>query len=99
MKSCRINIMGASGSGATALGRALADALAVPHHDSDDYFWVPTTPPYREKRDAAERLQLMREVFLGRVDWVLSGSVDDWGAPIVPFFDLVVFWSCPMKSD
>jgi len=97
MKSCRINIMGASGSGATAVGRALADALAVPHHDSDDYFWLPTTPPYREKRDAAERLQLMREVFLGRVDWVLSGSVDDWGAPIVPFFDLVVFLVVPTE--
>jgi adenylate kinase family enzyme len=48
MKSCRIHIMGASGSGVTSLGRASADALAIPHHDTDDYFWQPTTPPYRD---------------------------------------------------
>ena len=47
--------MGASGAGATTVGRALADALAVPHHDSDDYFWLLTTPPYRDKREVAER--------------------------------------------
>jgi len=56
--------MGASGSGVTSLGRALADALAIPHHDTDDYFWLPTTPPYRNMREIAERLRLMREVFL-----------------------------------
>ncbi len=97
MHSRRINIVGASGSGVTTLGRALADALAVPHHDTDDYFWLPTTPPYREVRDVAERLRLMREVFLGRADWILSGSVDDWGAQIVPFFDLVVFLVVPTE--
>jgi adenylate kinase family enzyme len=32
MKSCRIHIMGASGAGVTSLGRALADAIAIPHH-------------------------------------------------------------------
>jgi adenylate kinase family enzyme len=48
MKSRRIHIMGASGAGVTSLGRALADALAVPHHDTDDYFWQPTIPPYQK---------------------------------------------------
>src|SRR6266576_6335128 len=97
MKSCRINIMGASGSGATAVGRALADALAVPHHDSDDYFWLPTTPPYRQQRDIAERLRLMEDVFLPRADWVLSGSLASWGDPIMPRFDLVVFLRTPRE--
>jgi adenylate kinase family enzyme len=91
MKSCRIHITGASGAGVTSLGRALADALAISHHDTDDYFWQPTTPPYRDNRDSAERLRLMREMFLGRADWVLSGSLDGWGDPIIPYFDLVVF--------
>jgi len=59
---------------------------------------LPTTPPYRQMRDVAERLRLMREVFLGRVDWLLSGSLDDWGAPIVPFFDLVVFLVVPTEG-
>jgi adenylate kinase family enzyme len=48
MKSRRIHITGASGLGVTSLGRALADALALPHHDTDDYLWLPTTPLYRE---------------------------------------------------
>ena len=64
MKSCRIHIMGASGSGVTSLGRALANSLAMPHHDTDDYFWRPTIPPYREMREAGERLKLMGEMFL-----------------------------------
>ena len=58
MRTRRIHVMGASGAGVTTLGRALADALALPHHDSDDYFWLPTTPPYRQQRDIAERLRL-----------------------------------------
>jgi adenylate kinase family enzyme len=37
IKYRRIHIMGASGAGVTSLGRALADALAIPHHDTDDY--------------------------------------------------------------
>jgi adenylate kinase family enzyme len=62
MKGRRIQVTGASGSGVTTLGRALADALALPHHDTDDYFWQPTAPPYRTQRDAADRLRLMREM-------------------------------------
>jgi adenylate kinase family enzyme len=97
MTSRRIHVMGASGAGTTTLGRALAEALGIPHHDTDDYYWTPTTPPYRAKRDVAERLRLMREVFLGRAEWVLSGSVHDWGAAIVPFFDRVIFLIVPTE--
>jgi adenylate kinase family enzyme len=91
VKSRRIHVMGASGAGVTTLGRALADVLAIPHHDTDDYFWQPTIPPYQKKREIADRLRLMREMFLGRADWVLSGSLEGWGNPIVADFDLVVF--------
>jgi adenylate kinase family enzyme len=93
MKSSRIHLTGASGSGVTTLGRALAGQLALPHHDSDDYFWLPTAPPYQTTRPASERLRLMREMFLPRLDWVLSGSVTGWGEELVPLFDLVVFVS------
>ena len=91
MKTCRVHITGASGCGVTTLGHALADAAALPHHDSDDYYWQPTTPPYRDKRTADDRLRLMREMFLDRPAWVLTGSLDGWGDPIIPFFDLAVF--------
>jgi adenylate kinase family enzyme len=89
--------MGASGAGVTTLGRALADHLAAPHHDTDDYYWRPAAPPYRDKRDVADRLRLMREIFLDRPDWVLSGSLDDWGGPVVRLFDLVVFVRVPTE--
>jgi len=98
MKSRRIHILGASGSGVTSLGRALADALAIPHHDTDDYFWQPTTPPYRDKREVAERLRLMREMFLPRTDWILSGSLESWGDAIIPALDLVVFLTTPRET-
>jgi adenylate kinase family enzyme len=95
MKTCRVHITGASGSGVTSLGRAVAEALAISLHDTDDYFWRPTNPPYREMREVADRLRLMREVFLDRSDWVLSGSLDGWGDPIIPHLDLVVFLYVP----
>ncbi|MHB8266960.1 P-loop NTPase family protein [Bradyrhizobium sp.] len=91
MKSRRIHITGASGAGVTSLGRALADVLAIPHHDTDDYFWQPTSPPYRHTREKADRLRLMQEMFLARAEWVLSGSLDGWGDPLIAHFDLVVF--------
>lgn len=97
MKSRRIHLMGASGSGVTTLGRALAGRLALPHHDSDDYFWLPTAPPYQTARPATDRLRLMREMFLPRYDWVLSGSVEGWGDELVPLFDLVIFVTTPRE--
>ena len=91
MKSRRIHLMGASGSGVTTLGRALAGRLALPHHDTDDYFWLPTVPPYRTTRPAADRLRLMREIVLPRLDWVLRGTVTGWGDELIPLFDLVIY--------
>jgi adenylate kinase family enzyme len=97
MRTRRIHVTGASGAGVTSLGRALAESLALPHHDSDDYYWQPTNPPYNEKRDPADRLRLMREVFLDRAGWVLSGGFQGWGDPIIPLLDLVVFVYTPTK--
>jgi adenylate kinase family enzyme len=97
MPTCRIHILGASGSGATTLGQALAGALAVPHHDTDDYFWLPTEPPFTDKRPVDDRLRLMAETFVPRVAWVLSGSLSGWGDPLVPLFDLVVFLRVPSE--
>jgi adenylate kinase family enzyme len=89
--------MGASGAGVTSLGRALATAQAIPHHDTDDYFWLPTEPPYRDIRDAAERLKLMQDIFLPRAAWVLSGSLNGWGDVLIPNFDVVVFLTTPRE--
>lgn len=97
MKSRRIHLMGASGSGVTTLGRALAGRLALAHHDSDDYFWLPTVPPYQTRRPSTDRLRLMREMFLPRLDWMLSGSITGWGDELIPLFDLVVYVTTPRE--
>jgi hypothetical protein len=73
------------------LGRALADQWSVPHADVDDYFWLPTSPPYIQKRPEGERLRLMNELFLPRSSWVLSGSVMGWGDSLLAMCDGVVF--------
>lgn len=91
MDSCRLHVTGASGSGTTSLGRAVADLWEVPHADTDDYFWQPTAPPYLDKRPIAARLALMEAVFLPRDKWVLSGSLMSWGDELAPRFDAVLF--------
>lgn len=51
LNPCRLFIMGASGSGTTTLGRAIANEWAVPHADADDYFWQPTKSFCRGRGD------------------------------------------------
>lgn len=95
IKQCRIHFTGASGAGVTTLGRAVAQQFGFAHHDTDDYYWLPTSPPYMTKRPISERVRLMREMFLDRSDWVLSGALESWGGPVEPYFDLVVFVRTP----
>jgi adenylate kinase family enzyme len=90
-------VTGASGSGTTTLGRCLAQALGVPHHDADDYYWRPTDPPFREKRPIPERVALMRALFLPLPQWILSGSIDSWGDGIEPHLDATIFLTTPSE--
>lgn len=57
MERCRLHILGPSGAGVTTLGRAIANAWSVPHADSDDYFWLPTSPPYMCARQVFETVR------------------------------------------
>lgn len=91
----RIHIVGASGSGTTSLASAIAGKHGHRHLDTDDFFWAPTNPPYREKRPHDQRLALLRQALLGSAPWVLSGSLCGWGDPLIPEFDLVVFLVVP----
>ncbi|NNC22544.1 hypothetical protein HKX42_01655 [Salinisphaera sp. USBA-960] len=70
---------------------ALAAHWSVPHADVDDYFWVPTEQPYTIKRNCQNRVHLMRQIFLPRPAWVLSGSVMEWGSEIVDRLQAVIF--------
>jgi len=92
--SLRIYITGGAGTGTTTLGRALSAALGVTHLDTDDFYWAPVDPPYTAKRGVAERLALLGAA-QGPGGWVLSGSADGWGDPVLTEVDLVVFLRLP----
>ena len=91
----RIHILGASGSGTTTLGRALAERLQCAHFDTDDYFWLPTDPPFTHQRACTERQQLLMDDLTGQDAWVVSGSLCGWGDVAIPLFELVVFLWVP----
>jgi adenylate kinase family enzyme len=91
----RIHILGASGSGTTTLGRALAERLQCLHFDTDDYFWLPTDPPYTQRRERSERAQLLMDDVTAHDAWVVSGSLCGWGDVAMPLFELVVFLWVP----
>ncbi|PDT26199.1 adenylate kinase [Rhizobium sp. L9] len=86
-----IHIMGASGSGTTSLGHTLAERLDIAHLDTDDFFWLPTDPPFTTPRDADERIRLLLAEAARHDGWVLSGSALKWARPIEPFYELIVF--------
>jgi adenylate kinase family enzyme len=87
--------VGASGSGTTTLGRALAPRLAVPVFDSDDAFWESTDPPFLTSRPPVDRLAWLQERLRDDDGWVLSGSLCGWGDELRGRFTLVVFLSLP----
>lgn len=92
-----IHIYGASGSGTTTLARYIADNLGYRFMDSDDYYWEPTDPPYRQKRTIPERIRLMKEELDKTHKAVISGSLTGWGDPLTPFFTLAVRLVTPTK--
>ncbi|MBA4011338.1 MAG: hypothetical protein C0481_05675 [Phenylobacterium sp.] len=93
--AARIHIVGASSSGTTTLGAALAERLAVAHLDTDDFFWEATQPPFTAKRPEAQRVAMMEAEVAGAPSWVISGSLIGWGDVFVPRFNLVVFLHVP----
>jgi adenylate kinase family enzyme/N-acetylglutamate synthase-like GNAT family acetyltransferase len=84
----RIHVLGASGSGTTTLGHALAKHYSLPFIDSDDIFWEKTDPPYTVKN--ADR-EAHLAAALGEVDWVLSGSSMGWGDFLRTRFTHLIF--------
>lgn len=88
----RIHIVGASGSGTSTLGAALAERLNLPFVDADDHYWrLDTARPFTEKNAPADRVKRIRAAFAERQSWVLSGSLYAWGQDLIPDFTLVVF--------
>ena len=93
----RVLVTGASGSGTTTLGRAPSRQLKVAFFDADDYFWVPTEPPYQQQRDPSARLSLLVADLAKAPQSVVAGSVINWGADVEDSFSLIVFLTLPRE--
>lgn len=93
----RVYVTGASGCGVTTLGRALAEALGAVAIDTDDHYWVPTDPPYREKRPPGERVARIAALQAASPRWVVSGTAESWGAPLVEAAELIAFLEAPTE--
>lgn len=83
-------IFGASGSGTTTLGRAASESLGWRHFDMDDYYWLPTDPPFSTARPREERLPLLLRDMEGASGAVLTGWGEGWVYPLIPDFTLAV---------
>ena len=93
----RILITGASGSGTTTLGRALATRLSCAFYDADDYYWLPTTPPFRCKQDPTIRASGLLQALQNASTTVLAGSILNWGVELEDSFSLIVFLTVPAQ--
>lgn len=91
----RVLVTGASGSGTTTLGGALAHRLDWPHFDADRYYWLPTTPAFTFKRDRSERLRLLHDDLDRASSAIVSGCVSEWGHELENGFSLIVFLTVP----
>ncbi|MDE6313899.1 MAG: AAA family ATPase [Lachnospiraceae bacterium] len=85
-----IYIYGASGSGTTTLRKYISEKLNYTFMDTDDYFWKPINPPYKEKRNISERLELMKKDIEKSDKVIISGSLVDWGDELIPLFTFVI---------
>lgn len=90
----RIHIFGASGTGASTLGAALARSLPHTHLDGDDYFWI---EKFSEAREPGERRVLLKEDLMEKEHTILSGAICGWGDELKHFFDFVVFLYVPQE--
>lgn len=92
----RIHVLGASGSGSTTLGEAIARRLEIPHADADRFFWLTTDPPFTTRRPRGERLAMLTRQLPADGNWVFSGSAISWATALEPAYDLIVFlWLDP----
>ena len=92
-----IHIFGASGSGTTTIAQIVSKQLGYQHFDSDNYFWIPTTNPFTIERERNECLEMMDKDLSENDEWILSGSLANWGNTLIPYFDLVVFVYVPTE--
>jgi adenylate kinase family enzyme len=95
MSSLRVHVLGGSGAGTTTLGRAVAARAGADFFDSDSFYWLPTDPPFRDKRDIPARREMLGAALDASSSWALSGSLCGWGDVFVERFRWVVLLTVP----
>ncbi|WP_432354451.1 adenylate kinase [Agrobacterium sp. rho-13.3] len=73
----------------------LSKQFAVPLLDVDDFYWMPTDPPFTIKRPPEDRVRLIKDQQAKNEGWVLSGSFVGWGDTLIENVDLIVFLYTP----
>lgn len=100
-QSYHILVMGAAGAGSSTLGKNLAKTQQWPHFESDEYYWLPTDPPFTAKRPLEERVSLLQSDLIQQQNWVVSGVLCNWGHFIIPMLSHVIFvyadWDTRLK--
>jgi adenylate kinase family enzyme len=91
----KIHIMGASCAGSTMLGEALTAQLGYPYFDTDFYFWEPSEQPFTIKRDKDKRVSILNNAIAPYKQYIIGGSLVNWGDEWLTAFDLVVFLYIP----
>jgi adenylate kinase family enzyme len=91
----RVHITGASGAGTSTLGAAIAGRFGYAHLDADHYYWMPTDPPFTDKREVSERRRLLGLAMDAHPRWIVGGSLVSWGDPFIARFELVIFLYVP----
>ncbi len=91
----KLNILGASGSGVTTLGKALAERWNVDYFDSDAFFWEQTSNPFSVRKDPKLRDETLLRNLNHKEQWILGGSVIQWDKEIHKHFDAIVFLYIP----
>jgi adenylate kinase family enzyme len=89
----KIHIFGASGSGVTTLGLALADELGYTYFDTDQYFWEQSGQPFTVKVKPEIRNTKLLEDLSNSENWILGGSIVQWELP--QLYNLAVFLYLP----
>ena len=91
----RVLILGASGTGTTTLGRALGNDLSFRVFDTDDYYWLPSAPPFQRKQGLEVRLAKLLQGLKVTPAAIISGSILNWGVELEDSLSLIVFLTVP----
>ena len=92
-----IIVFGAPGAGTSTVGLALAKELGYNHIETDDISGeMIDEPPFRISYTLDERISRLNTAIEKCNNFVVSGSMWDWGDSFIPLFDLAVFITTPI---